>query len=81
MPPANVSPITCSICCATLEKMILRTTAPRMPQKITFVRIDFSTREAAMPTTMALSPASVRSIIRMLNSGTACVRHQCGETR
>ena len=39
MPPANVRPITCSICCAMLAKRILRTTAPAMPQKMTLARI------------------------------------------
>ena len=39
------------------------TTAPAMPQKITLQRMAAATREAASPTTIALSPASAMSII------------------
>ena len=62
MPPASVSPTMVSSWVATTANMMRSTTAPATPQKITFIRSAGATRDAAMPTTMALSPASTKSM-------------------
>ena len=51
-----------SSCTVTAAKAMRSTTAPAMPQKMTLARISGATREAARPTTMALSPASTTSM-------------------
>ena len=56
-------------------------TAALMPQKMTLERCSGATREAASPTTMALSPASVTSIKMMLASAAQLFWYQSGETR
>ena len=56
MPPASVRPTIDISLVATSANMMRRTTAPPMPHRMTFLRIDGCTAAAAMPTTMALSP-------------------------
>src|ERR1051326_5543903 len=62
-PPASVSPMISKSRVAATANSTRSTTAPAMPQKITRRRIAAVTREAAKPTTIALSPASATSII------------------
>src|SRR5262249_40694216 len=61
MPPASVSPTIVRSCVATTANRIRNTTAPATPQKMTRTRSAGWTRDAAMPTTMALSPAKTKS--------------------
>jgi len=50
-------------CNVTVAKRTRSTTAPAMPQKMTLALFSGATRAAARPTTMALSAASVMSIM------------------
>ena len=72
MPPASVSPTMVSNCVATAANRMRSTTAPATPQKITLARIAGCTRDAAMPTTMALSPASTKSMTMICERATNC---------
>jgi hypothetical protein len=70
----------CNSCVVTAAKRMRSTTAAVMPQKITLLRTSAETREAARPTTMALSPASTTSIMMILTSSSQFVRHHSGVT-
>ena len=72
MPPASVRPTMVSICVAMVANRMRSTTAPPTPQKITRARIEGCTRDAAMPTTMALSPASTKSITMICERAMSC---------
>ena len=65
-------PTIASSCIAMAAKTTRSATAPATPQKMTLVRISGATREAAMPTTMALSPASTRSIMTIWARAMSC---------
>src|SRR5215213_5991099 len=72
MPPASIRPTIASSCIAMAAKTTRSATAPATPQKMTLVRISGATREAAMPTTMALSPATTRSIMTIWARAMSC---------
>jgi len=62
MPPASVRPITPSSLVAKKANMMRSAAAAPMPMMIALRRMSGGRPAAAMPTTMALSPASTRSI-------------------
>ena len=70
MPPASVCPTIVRSCVATTANRIRNTTAPATPQKMTRTRSAGWTRDAAMPTTMALSPAKTKSMMMICESDT-----------
>src|SRR6185369_14073817 len=72
MPPASVSPTMVSNCVAIAANRMRSTTAPLIPHKITRARIEGCTRDAAIPTTMALSPASTKSITMICDRAMSC---------
>ena len=72
MPPASVRPTIVSNWVATAANVTRRITAPAMPQKMTRARSSGDTREAARPTTIALSPANTRSMKMICPRAKSC---------
>src|SRR3984893_2832239 len=62
-PPANRSPTSFRSCVVIPANITSKAVAPAIPNKIALVRCCSGNPAAAMPTTMALSPARARSII------------------
>ena len=63
MPPARIRPTICISWVTSSAKMMRSTRAAMMPIRMTFLRCSAGRPAASAPTTIALSPASMMSII------------------
>ena len=79
-PPARVRPMIGTGRVVTAAKSMRSTTAAVDAPEDHQLRTSAETREAARPTTMALSPASTTSIMMILTSSSQFVRHHSGVT-
>ena len=61
-PPINLKPVICNKYAVKRVNIILKTTAPPIPQKIIFFLCSNGNFDATIPIIMALSPAKTRSI-------------------